>query len=192
MSQVMNSLEQEHLDMGKLLDALERQITILEGGGSPDYDIIQGVMDYCLTFPDLHHHPKEDLVYRRLALRDPTAAAGVGDLLEEHAALAAGTRRLSAALRNVLDEAEVPRDALLKLAWDFLGRYRRHITQEDENFFPVARARLTAEDWAAIEAERGEGHDPLFGATPDQRFADLRRHILDWDRDDQAAANQES
>ena len=78
MSKVMNALEQEHLDMGKLLDALERQIVILEGGGTPDYDIVQGVMDYCLTFPDLHHHPKEDLVYRRLAARDPTAAAGVG------------------------------------------------------------------------------------------------------------------
>ncbi len=178
--------------MGKLLDALERQIVILEGGGTPDYDIVQGVMDYCLTFPDLHHHPKEDLVYRRLALRDPTAAAGVGDLLEEHAALGEGTRRLAAAVRNVLDEAEVPRDALLKLARDFLGHYRRHIAQEDENFFPVARARLTAADWAAIAAELGEGHDPLFSSTPDDRFANLRRHILDWDRDDQAAANQAS
>ena len=171
--------------MGKLRDALERQVAVLKGGGTPDYDIVQGVMDDCLTFPDLHHHPKADLIYRRLAARDPAAAAGVGDLLEEHAALAV-------AVRNVLDEAEVPRGVLLKLAWDFLGHYRRHIAQEDESFFPAARARLTAADWAAIEAARGEGHDPLFGSTPDQRFANLRRHILDWDSDDQAAANQES
>ena len=192
MSQVMNNLEQEHRAMDKLLDALERQVATIERGGTPDYDIIQGVMDYCLTFPDLHHHPNEDLVYRQLARLDPAAAAGVGDLLEEHAALAEGTRRLSAAVRSVLDEAEMPRDALLKLAREFLGHHRRHIAREDENFFPVARARLSAEDWAAIEAKLGAGHDPLFGGTVDQRFANLRKHILDWDRDEQAVANQAS
>ncbi len=192
MSQVMNNLEQEHRAMGKLLDALEWQVATIERGGTPDYDIIQGVMDYCLTFPDLHHHPKEDLVYRQLARRDPAAAAGVGDLLEEHAALAEGTRRLSAAVRSVLDEAEMPRDALLKLAREFLGHHRRHIAREDENFFPVARARLSAEDWAAIEAKLGAGHDPLFDGTVDQHFANLRKHILDWDCDEQAVANQAS
>lgn len=192
MSQVMKSLEQEHRDMAKLLDALERQIAIMEQGSTPDYDIVQGVMDYCLTFPDLHHHPKENLVYRRLASRDPAAAAEVGDLLEEHAALGEGTRRLSAAVRSVLDEAEISRDALLELARDFLGHYRHHIARENEAFFPVARERLTAEDWAAIEADLDDGHDPLFGGTVDQRFANLRQHILDWDRDDQAAASQAS
>lgn len=192
MSQVMDSLEQEHLDLSRLLDALERQLTTIEQGGTPDYDIIQGVMDYCLTFPDQHHHPKEDLIYRRLAARDPAAAADIGDLLREHASLGEGTRRLAAAVRNVLDEAEVSRDALLDLAWNFLGQYRRHIAQEDERFFPVARARLKAEDWAAIEAELDHSHDPLFGGTVDQRFANLRQHVLDWDRDEQAAANQAS
>ncbi len=72
--------------MGKLRDALERQVAVLKGGGTPDYDIVQGVMDDCLTFPDLHHHPKADLIYRRLAARDPAAAAGGGDSLGPFAA----------------------------------------------------------------------------------------------------------
>ena len=182
MPKVLRALEEEHVAMGKLLDALERQLAVLEQGRVPDYDIIQGVMDYCLDYPDLHHHPKEDLVFERLAARDPAAAETVGDLLGEHAALGEGTRRFAAAIGNVLLEAEVPRDTLLGLARDFLGRYRHHIAMEDQRFFPAARTALTAEDWRAIEDQLTEGNDPLFGSRPDRRFKALREEILRWDQ----------
>jgi len=83
--------------MGRLLDAVERQLERFDRGETPDYDILQGVLDYALTYPDLYHHPKEDLVYARLRLRDPAAADSLTDLQAEHHTLAEVTRRFCAA-----------------------------------------------------------------------------------------------
>jgi hemerythrin-like domain-containing protein len=187
MSEVINALRREHDALSKLLDALERQLVEFDQGRRPDYDIVQGVIDYCLSFPDLYHHPKEDLVYARMKARNPAKAETVGDLLGEHESLAELTRRFAEAVRNVLDEAEISREGLLEVAYDFLGHYRRHIAGEEEVFFPAAFEVLTPEDWQAIEAEVEARLDPLFGHEPEQRFVLLREHVLAWDRDQQMA-----
>lgn len=181
MSAVIESIHQEHVAMAKLLDALERQLVAIDTGETPDYDIVKGVIDYCLTYPDLHHHPKEDLVFEKLRLRDPAAAEAVGDLDEEHRELAGLTRRFAAAVRNVLDEAEISREAFAKLAWHFVGQYRHHMSLEERVFLPAARKALTADDLHGIEAKLTHGHDPLFGDEPDERFDTLREEILRWD-----------
>lgn len=169
--------------MAKLLDAFERQIAEFDRGGTPDYDIVQGVVDYCLAFPDLYHHPKEDLVLAKLEARDTAAAEAVGDLRAEHEALGETTRHLAATVRRVLSEGEVPRETVHEVAAKFLGFYRHHIEMEEEKFFPAALEALTPEDWREIEAELGERQDPLFGQEPEERFVVLRRNILDWERE---------
>ena len=64
MAEVVRQLRQEHTSMARLLDVLERQIAVFRQGGDPDYDLIEAVVEYCLTYPDQCHHPKEDLVFR--------------------------------------------------------------------------------------------------------------------------------
>ena len=86
--------------MAKLLNAFERQLAAFDQGATPDHDIVRGVIDYCLTYPDLYHHPKEDLVFARLQLRDPATAEAVGDIRAEHEALSEAIRRLAAAVRQ--------------------------------------------------------------------------------------------
>jgi hemerythrin-like domain-containing protein len=188
MSQVVRALRQEHADLAKLLNALERQLDVFDQGGTPDYDIVQGVIGYCLAYPDLYHHPKEDLVLDRLRQRDPDAAAAIGDLQPEHEALAELTRRFADAVDSVLKEAEVSRDAVHELARAFLDFYRRHIVMEERQFFPAALEALTEQDWQEIEAELSETEDPLFGGEPEERFERLRQDILAWEKADDEAA----
>ncbi len=181
MSTVIESIHQEHVAMAKLLDALERQLVAIDTGETPDYDIVKGVIDYCLTYPDLHHHPKEDLVFEALRRRDPATAEVIGDLEAEHRDLADLSRRFAAAVQNVLDEAEISREAFAKLAWHFVGQYRHHMSLEERVFLPAAREALNAQDLSAIEAKLTHGHDPLFGDEPDEQFDALREEILRWD-----------
>ena len=188
MSKVVRALRREHEDIARLLDALERQLDIFDQGGTPDYDIVQGVIDYCLAYPDLTHHPKEDLVLERLRQRDPQAAAAIGELQPEHEALAELTRRFAGAVDSVLKEAEVSREAVHGLAREFLDFYRRHIAMEEGQFFPAALEALSEQDWQEIEAQLGEREDPLFGGQPEGRFARLRRDILAWEKADEEAA----
>jgi hemerythrin-like domain-containing protein len=184
MSNVVQALRREHSSMTKLLDALERQIAEFDRGARPDYDIVAGVIDYCLTYPDLYHHPKEDLVFAKLQARDPAAAEAIGDLRGEHESLAETTRRLAATLRQVLNEAEMPRDSVHAAAAKFIGFYRKHIEMEETRFFPAALMALTEADWAEIEGRLSERQDPLFGRAPEARFAVLRQDILDWEQED--------
>jgi hemerythrin-like domain-containing protein len=188
MSKVVRALRREHADIARLLDALERELDVFDQGGTPDYDIVQGVIDYCLAYPDLYHHPKEDLVLDRLRQRDPQAAAAIGELQPEHEALAELTRRFADAVDSVLKEAEVSREAVHELAREFLDFYRRHIAMEEGQFFPAALEALSEQDWQEIEAQLGEREDPLFGGQPDQRFERLRQDILAWEKADAEAA----
>ncbi len=183
MTQLIAALRKEHANIGQLLDILERQVALFDRGETPDYDIVLGVVDYFQSYPDLYHHPKEDLVYQKLQLRDPEAAQQVGDLRQEHEELAARTREFAAAVRAVLDEAQVSRTSFSEWARRFVQVHRDHMAQEERLFLPAARAALTPEDWADISARVADQDDPLFGEEVGGRYEALRRNILEWERE---------
>ncbi len=180
MTDVIDSLHQDHANLAKLLDALERQLALFDEGETPDFDIVRGVIDYCLNYPDLYHHPKEDLVLERLQAADPVAAAAVGDLAAEHRDLAALTHRFADAVQAVLQDLEVPRGPFDEAARRFLETYREHMNKEEREFLPAARRSLGETDWADIDARLAQPEDPLFGAPGEERFAALSRDILAW------------
>ena len=175
MTDILGAIHEDHANMAKMLNALERQLAVFDAGETPDYDIVRGVVDYCLDYPDLYHHPKEDLVFERLKAVDPGAAAEVGNLPGEHAELAALTRRLEVAVNAVLGDLEVPRGRFDETLREFLGATRRHMNMEERAFLPAARRALSAEDLAAIDARLSRPDDPLFGAPSEERFAALRQ-----------------
>ncbi len=183
MTDVLDAIHEEHANMAQMLNALERQLALSDAGETPDYDIVRGVVDYCLDFPDLYHHPKEDLVFERLQARDPAAAAEVGDLPGEHGDLTARTHRLQEALAAVLGDLEVPRGRFDETLRGFLDAYRRHMDKEERVFLPAARASLSADDLAEIQDRLDHPEDPLFGAPGEERFAALRQDILTWAED---------
>jgi len=181
MAEALRLLRREHANLTRLLKVLDRQIALLGGGGQPDYDIIRGVVDYCPDFPDLCHHPKEDLVLAKLRQRDPKAAEKVGDLEGEHVKLAALTRRFTEAIERVLMEEELPRDWILGRAREFESAYRRHIAMEEQIFFPAAEHALGVSDWAGIDARVADRDDPLFGGRVAERFRALSEEVLALD-----------
>ena len=147
MTDVLDAIHEDHANMAQMLNALERQLQVFDAGDTPDYDIVRGVVAYCLDYPDLYHHPKEDLVFERLKAVDPDAAAKVGNLPGEHGELAARTRRLQEAVAAVLGDLEVPRGQFDATLREFLDTYRRHMNEEERGFLPAARRALSAETW---------------------------------------------
>ncbi len=180
MTNIIDSLHEDHANLTKLLDALERQLGLFDLGETPDYDIVRGVVDYCLNYPDLYHHPKEDLVLEHLKAADPVAAAAIGDLAAEHQVLAALTRHFADAIDAILQDIQVPRGPFEDAAHRFLEAYREHMNKEERAFLPAARRALGAADWAEIDARLSRPEDPLFGAPGEERFTALRQDILYW------------
>ena len=81
---IIERLSQEHRNIEKLLAILERELEVFDRGDRPDYKVIRAVISYFELYPEVYHHPQEDLVFAKLKIRDPGAALKVGDLAHEH------------------------------------------------------------------------------------------------------------
>jgi hemerythrin-like domain-containing protein len=180
---VIYILREEHRNIARLLNALEHQIEIFARAGAPDYDVIRGIAEYFLDYPDRCHHPKEDVVFDRLCARFPRDAAEVGDLATEHRKTAESARRFRDTVYALLDNAEIARETVVNAARGFIEGERRHMAMEEERFFPLAEARLTPEDWLRIESDLVTGRDPLFGDRVEAEFEGLRKRLLAWEEE---------
>ena len=190
MAGLTDVLREEHTNIGRLLRALERQVDIFAEGGSPDYDVIVGVADYFLDYPDRCHHPKEDRVFRRMAEIEPGAAAKVGDLMGAHRVLHQQALSFRQALTMLLGETDIPRASVVDRAQDFARAQWEHIRMEEEHFLPVAEQLLSAADWTAIEAELSARQDPVFGGRVESVFKTLSERLLAWEAEDDREARR--
>lgn len=177
-SDVVFLLRLEHRNMSQLLSVVERQLSFLQERGPMDHALMESILGYCLTYPDECHHPKEDLIYRRLAVRDPAAADAVGDLEAHHAKLAALTRAFADALAAAEDDEPGAQQRTEWLGRQFLAGYRDHIAMEEGVFFPRALAALSERDWEDIEFDVFDTRDPLFSEPTEVRFRKVRNQIL--------------
>jgi hemerythrin-like domain-containing protein len=75
---------QEHRNIETLLAVLERELEIFDRGDRPDYEVIRAIISYFEVYPEVYHHPQENLVFAKIKIRDPAAAAKVGNLAHEH------------------------------------------------------------------------------------------------------------
>lgn len=182
MIDILDELERDHLNMAALLRVLERQVTVFRKGQTPDYDIVQAVVEYFLDYPDEIHHPKEDVLARRLLEKDPEGAKALAGLADQHAALGRLSRQFAEVVQNVLNEAELERDRFVHAAEDFIEAQRHHMEMENQHFFPLVRQMLTPDDLTDAALEVLKREDPLFGHKAQPRYDSLRNAILEAER----------
>jgi hemerythrin-like domain-containing protein len=178
MVQVIEQIGRDHRNMRLLLDIVEEEMNGYWEGRVPDFDLLRMIAEYTLHYPDLVHHPREDLVFERLVMRDPGAKAVIGDLVEEHRRLAELTRRFAAAIGNAARDVELPREWLDSLAREYLLANRLHMQVEEEHFLPRALAMLTEEDWASVDERLAHADDPVFGEKVAEAYLFLHERIL--------------
>ena len=181
MADVLQQLSEDHRNIARLLAILERQLIRFDRAERPDYELLMAIADYFTGFPDRCHHPKEDLILRRMREKDPVAADAVGDLEAEHEKIGELAQRFKEAVQNVLTEVEMPRSAFDAVLRHFIQDQRQHMLMENERFFPLALKILTDKDWTEIEMEADNEEDPLFGSEAAEEFESLRQSILRWE-----------
>ena len=180
MTDIIEVIRSDHDNLNKLLSAVEQELDKFDRGELPDYDIIEGAADYCLNYPDVYHHPVEDLLLQRLHLRDPDAAAAVGDLEAQHQGLGEMARRFKESVETVLREHEVSREDFVQHAREFVAGYRMHMRKEEEVFLPAAEKALSAQDRAEVSAQAGPREDPLGEGGERAQYEELCQKLLRW------------
>lgn len=156
-------LMQEHQDLFRLLDVLDRQLGAILKEETPDYHLMRNILYYLMEYPHHYHHPYEDLVYDRLATRVPRMADLVEEFHEEHHRLTTLGWQTLTLVENVLNGNIVSRAQVHASGSNYVSEYRTHMRHENEEIFTAAETHLTPADWLQIDAMFVCRPDPLFG-----------------------------
>ncbi|MCB1678248.1 MAG: hemerythrin domain-containing protein, partial [Halioglobus sp.] len=175
---LLRTLRAEHRHMSAIMHLFAEQLDALETGEPVDTQVLFEIMDYMVSWPDRYHHPREDLVYGRLAEIDTVAARDVADLQSEH-------EKSAARGREVLHDIECWRQgavsgtALVASGRAYLDHLRRHMAREESTVFPRMETVLSDGDWRDLEAEDRlqPVEDPVFGRRVHRQYRNLARKL---------------
>jgi hemerythrin-like domain-containing protein len=167
----------EHVYFGKLLKLLQRELDVFHSGERPKYELIQDIITYLRDYSDEYHHPREDEAFRRLAKRCPELELPLARLHQEHRVIANSGEILLQQVNAVLEDVVMPRADVEAAIATYLVYYNNHIAKEEAEILTRAAKELTAADWKAVRDAAPQGHDPVFGSKPDDRYQELRRQI---------------
>ena len=177
MSNIMQQLRADHLNFAGLLDRLASELDKIRDIEPAEIELMGEMMHYLTHYPDAVHHPREDLIFAKLALRDASTRQAVEELAQEHRDLADKGQAFLRVLGSVVDGAMVHRELLEQCGCDYVEALRAHIRKEERTVFRRVEAALAAEDWAEIEAADERRPDPLFGPIVEQEYRDLFESI---------------
>jgi hemerythrin-like domain-containing protein len=177
MSDALQLLTSEHRTFSELLSLIDQQSRNLKAGFPVDFELLRNVLEYFNGYPDECHHPVEDVVFGRLAIRNPVAVSDLDQLTEEHEELERLTDLLSEAIESAMSSGDVATEELRAVMQRFVDNYRHHMEVEEERFFSVANQVLTQDDWDEIDFIIFERDDPLFDSAVHIHFRKLQQKI---------------
>ncbi len=182
-------LRLEHRNLSQLLGLIEDQVAAADAGAPLDTNLLSLAWEYFSDYPDLCHHPKEDLVYELLSKRDPGSCAGLKNLTSEHVRLRELTQRFGEAVRRLREYPQAAEPGAREVLREFTQRYRQHMREEDERFFPLAEKKLSKDEWATLDFAIFDRDDPLFANATEHRFSALRQRIEAATKEGRARGN---
>lgn len=167
---VLIRLDQDHVRLAKVLDLFEELLDRFRDGAEPDYELMCEMLAYIDQYADLVHHPTEDLIFQRVLEKGTERREIFEVLFKQHKALGQLTKRFRKSLDGILHEEVLLREEVEAQGRELIAMLRMHRQLEDEQAFPIALQRMSADDWAEIEANAPVQDDPVFGTPDPQRY----------------------
>ena len=142
----------EHVNFAKLLNILEAELDLFHKGDSPNYELMLDIMFYMTHYPDILHHPREDLAFAKIKAREKSAGPTVDELSEQHAQLRKIGEELVSGLGDIVDGSIAPRESVETPGRAYVASFRRHMRTEETKILPMAAKLLRDNDWSEIKA----------------------------------------
>lgn len=177
-SPMIKTLRAEHRHMANILNLLNDQLDQLEAGKLVDSHVLYEIMEYVTSWPDRYHHPREDIIYSRVAELDTAAADEVDTLQRDHDVSAKNGKKLLDAI-VAWQQGEVSDKKLIKQARDYVKHTFEHMTIEEEMVFPHIESVLTTSDWRELAEEDSlvAVNTPLFGTPVQREYRNMARKL---------------
>jgi hemerythrin-like domain-containing protein len=187
MPDVIMLLQLDHQNTAKVLDLIQQQATNAGRREPLNYPLLENIFDYLSGYPDQCHHPKEELVYRKLLDRSSAGASSIEGLVGEHRKLTSVTLDLGRAIAESRNDPRATCEGLADRLAAFVDLYRSHMLMEERHFFPLALQRLTRNDFEEIDFTIFDQPDRLFDREVEGTFAELRNAITQLGDADRAS-----
>jgi hemerythrin-like domain-containing protein len=175
---LMEALRAEHAHLANILGLFKEQLDAIEQGEVVDTHVVYEIMDYMVRWPDRFHHPREDLIYSRVAEIDAKAADNVDSLQHEHDDMA---KRARAVLKDIEQwrAGDVDGTAVIKSGRAYIDKLYAHMNTEEKVVFPQIESLLSATDWRELEMDDQLQplNDPIFGGRIDREFRNMSRRL---------------
>jgi hemerythrin-like domain-containing protein len=169
-------LQKEHQSMRALFRHMESLLHELIDGQPADFRLLHEIGEYLSGYPDQCHHPKEDLIYRKMIRRNPTLLDPDRDLLGDHERLSGMIDRYVSRLAQMRNDPKASNEKFMSAMTELVDFYKRHIEMEETLFFPQAIDVLNKDDWEEVNFAVSEQDDPLFDEAS-SKYIKLRDEI---------------
>jgi hemerythrin-like domain-containing protein len=178
MHSLIAELHQDHVNLNRLLKLLERELESFRRDQPPDYYLLLDLVEYVESYPDLIHHPREDVIFRVYLENYSEGEQEVRRLMEEHRLLVEQSQQLRHVLEQALHGVVVSRMMVEESLSRYLDIQRAHLDAEEGNVFPLLESSLQCADWERIQAAMPVSSDPLFGGSVQKRYQSVFDQII--------------
>lgn len=175
---LMKALRAEHLHIATVMELFEQQLRELESGKPVDSHVLFEIMEYMVTWPDRYHHPREDLIYSRVAELDAAAADEVDTLQRDHDQSATSGRELLLLIER-WREGDASAESVVKAGLQYIADSYQHMNIEEKMVYPHIESILTLEDWRELaEDDRLRAvSESIFGPRVQREFRNMTRKL---------------
>ena len=175
--QLMSGLRGDHRNMVMLLELLDAEIDRLAASGEPDYEFVRDIMLYVTEYPDVVHHPKEDIVYRHLKSLRPETHTDLERVETDHQHIEESGLKLRNSIEAISIDADFNRGELIENFRDYSDQLSEHMYWEEANLFSLADEMQHFGDWSEVVLKNNEIGDPLFGSRVERKYRRLLAKI---------------
>lgn len=176
---VIDELQRDHVNLGRLLEILDRKIIKLKSGHHPNFNLMADVVDYIANYAEAYHHPREDKIYAHFKGRDAQLDQALSDCETQHVELRGNAENLLGVVDDILHDAVIPMDEFITQLERFVENEKSHIRMEEISVFPLIRDVATDPDWERASALAPAVNDPLFGERLVEEYRNLYQQLLD-------------
>lgn len=175
---MMRALRAEHRHMGTVMKLFSDQLDAIDGGELVDTHVVYEIMDYMVTWPDRFHHPREDLIYARVAEVDPGALDDVDTLQRDHDRTAEVGRGLLKDIER-WRLGEVSGTLVVDNGRSYVEHIYEHMNLEERLVFPRIEQTLSLQDWRELAAddELQGVSESVFGPKVQREFRNMTRKL---------------
>lgn len=178
MKPIIEKLHKDHINFIKLLEFLENQQHLLKSCQQADLESVLDAIRYMKEYPDLVHHPLENVVFKYFLENHDEARHELKALLHEHDELPVLTDRLMEMLESALANVPQKREDLYRYLKEYISTQKEHMNKEESLVYPIINTILNDDDWRNISSELEVVKDPLFGDRVKQSYRALLQKVI--------------